>query len=161
MTAATFSTEGDVGILTLNKSTTQPLGRGLLDAWKTSVDQACRSGIRALVVRAQGPNFSGGADLIWAGESARLGQTEAVIATGARAKEYLMTSDLIPATEAARMGLINHAVPADELDARVEQSASSMLDASLGNEPLTNYTDNHREAVAAFSNKRKPVFGAS
>jgi enoyl-CoA hydratase/carnithine racemase len=147
MTAATFSTEGDVGILTLNKSTTQPLGRGLLDAWKTSVDQACRSGIRALVV--------------WAGESARLGQTEAVIATGARAKEYLMTSDLIPATEAARMGLINHAVPADELDARVEQRASSMLDASLGNEPLTNYTDNHREAVAAFSNKRKPVFGAS
>jgi|GraSoi2013_100cm_1033763.scaffolds.fasta_scaffold08154_5 enoyl-CoA hydratase/carnithine racemase len=147
MTAATFSTEGDVGILTLNKSTTQPLGRGLLDAWKTSVDQACRSGIRALVV--------------WAGESARLGQTEAMIATGARAKEYLMTSDLIPATEAARMGLINHAVPADELDARVEQRASSMLDASLGNEPLTNYTDNHRKAVAAFSNKRKPVFGAS
>jgi enoyl-CoA hydratase/carnithine racemase len=147
MTAATFSTEGDVGILTLNKSTTQPLGRGLLDAWKTSVDQACRSGIRALVV--------------WAGESARLGQTEAVIATGARAKEYLMTSDLIPATEAARMGLINHAVPADELDARVEQRASSMPGASLGNEPLTNYTDNHRKAVAAFSNKRKPVFGAS
>jgi len=147
MTAATFSTEGDVGILTLNKSTTQPLGRGLLDAWKTSVDQACRSGIRALVV--------------WAGESARLGQTEAMIATGARAKVYLMTSDLIPATEAARMGLINHAVPADELDARVEQRASSMLDASLGNEPLTNYTDNHRKAVAAFSNKRKPVFGAS
>lgn len=147
MTAATFSTEGDVGILTLNKSTTQPLGRGLLDAWKTSVDQACRSGIRALVV--------------WAGESARLGQTEAMIATGARAKEYLMTSDLIPATEAARMGLINHAVPADELDARVEQRASSMPGASLGNEPLTNYTDNHREAVAAFSNKRKPVFGAS
>ncbi len=102
MTAATFSTEGDVGILTLNKSTTQPLGRGLLDTWKTSVDQACRSGIRALVV--------------WAGESARLGQTEAVIATGL---------------------------------------------ASLGNEPLTNYTDNHRKAVAAFSNKRKPVFGAS
>ena len=147
MTAATFSTEGDVGILTLNKSTTQPLGRGLLDAWKTSVDQACRSGIRALVV--------------WAGESARLGQTEAMIATGARAKEYLMTSDLIPATEAARMGLINRVVPADELDAHVEQRASSMLEASLGNEPLTNYTDNHREAVAAFSNKRKPVFGAS
>src|SRR6267378_6743777 len=147
MTAATFSTEGDVGILTLNKSTTQPLGRGLLDAWKTSVDQACRSGIRALVV--------------WAGESARLGQTEAMIATGARAKEYLMTSDLIPATEAARMGLINHAVPADELDARVEQRASSRPGASLGNEPLTIYTDNHRKAVAAFSNKRKPVFGAS
>src|SRR5260370_31994687 len=147
MTAATFSTEGDVGILTLNKSTTQPLGRALLDAWKTSVDQACRSGIRALIV--------------WAGESARLGQTEAMIATGARAKEYLMTSDLIPATEAARMGLINHAVPADELDARVAQSAPSMLDARLGNEPLTNYTDNPRKALAAFSNKSHPRFVAS
>jgi enoyl-CoA hydratase len=102
-----------------------------------------------------------------------------------RAKEYLMTGDLIPAREAARMGLINHVVPADDLDARVDefvdrlhsgaqqairwtkvsvniglkQLASSILDASLGYELLTNYTDDHREAVAAFSDKRKPYFG--
>lgn len=102
----------------------------------------------------------------------------------ARAKEYLMTGDLIPAPDAARMGLINHVVPAAELDARVDefvdrlhagarqairwtkasvniglkQLASSILDASLGYELLTNYTEDHREAVAAFRSKRKPVF---
>lgn len=103
----------------------------------------------------------------------------------ARAKEYLMTGDLIPATDAAKMGLINHAVPAAELDNRVDefvdrlhagareairwtkasvniglkQLASSILDASLAYELLTNYTEDHREAVAAFADKRKPVFG--
>ena len=43
----------------------------------------------------------------------------------------------------------------------LKQLASSILDASLGYELLTNYTDDHREAVAAFSNKRKPVFGGA
>lgn len=37
----------------------------------------------------------------------------------ARAKENLLTGNLIPAPEAARMDLINLAVPATELDARV------------------------------------------
>ena len=37
----------------------------------------------------------------------------------ARAKEYLMTGDLILAPQAAEMGLINHSVPAAELDDRV------------------------------------------
>jgi enoyl-CoA hydratase len=63
------------------------------------------------------------------------------------------------ATEAARIGLINRAVRADELDVRVAQPASSMLDASVGYELLTNYADNHREAMAAFSNQRMPGFG--
>jgi len=102
----------------------------------------------------------------------------------ARAKEYLMTGDLIPATEAARMGLINHAVPATELDARVDafadrlaagastairttkmavniglkQLASSIMDASLALEGLSNASVDHREAVAAFQEGRKPVF---
>jgi enoyl-CoA hydratase len=101
-----------------------------------------------------------------------------------RAKEYLMTGDMIPAPEAARMGLINHVVPAKDLDAKVDefvdklhsgaqlairwtkasvniglkQLASSILDASLGYELITNYTADHREAIAAYSNKRKPVF---
>ncbi|MEM5433006.1 enoyl-CoA hydratase/isomerase family protein [Cupriavidus oxalaticus] len=102
----------------------------------------------------------------------------------ARAKEYLMTGDLIPASDAARIGLINHVVPAAELDARVDefvdrlhagarqairwtkvsvniglkQLAASILDASLAYEMLTNYTADHSEAVAAFRSKRKPVF---
>ncbi len=102
----------------------------------------------------------------------------------ARAKEYLMTGTMIPAPEAARMGLINHAVKDEELDARVDafadqlsqgalqairwtkvavniglkQLASSILDASLAYELLTNYSADHREAVDAFRSKRKPVF---
>ena len=38
----------------------------------------------------------------------------------ARAKEWLLTGDMMTAAEAARMGLINHAVPAEELDAKVD-----------------------------------------
>jgi enoyl-CoA hydratase len=37
----------------------------------------------------------------------------------ARAKEYLLTGDLMTATEAQRIGLINHVVPADQLDGKV------------------------------------------
>lgn len=102
----------------------------------------------------------------------------------ARAKEYLMTGDLIPAPKAAEMGLINYAVPKDELDARVDefvarlqkgakkairwskmsvniglkQLAHSIMDASLSMEALSNQTADHQEAVNAFREKRDPVF---
>ena len=39
----------------------------------------------------------------------------------ARAKEMLMTGDMMRASDAAAMGLINHAVPADQLDAKVDE----------------------------------------
>ena len=102
----------------------------------------------------------------------------------ARAKEYLMTGDLMPAPDAARIGLINHAVPAAELDARVEafadrlaggalqairttklsvniglkQLAHSIMDASIGYEGLSNRSHDHQEAVRAFPQKRTPSF---
>jgi enoyl-CoA hydratase len=102
----------------------------------------------------------------------------------ARAKEYLMTGELIPASEAARMGLINHAVPAEALDARVEefaarlragatkairwskvsaniglkQLAHSIMDTSLAYEALSNRTADHAEGVAAFRERRAPKF---
>jgi enoyl-CoA hydratase len=102
----------------------------------------------------------------------------------ARAKEYLMTGDLIPAPEAARMGLINHAVPADELDGRVDafadrlaggalvairttkaainialkQLAASIMDACLAFEECSNRSDDHQEAVKAFREGRKANF---
>jgi enoyl-CoA hydratase len=102
----------------------------------------------------------------------------------ARAREYLMTGELIPATQAAELGLINHAVAADLLDAAVEafaqrlvngalkaisatkltvnlglkQIVNSTLDAGLAHEHLTMYSQDHREAVHAFIEKRKPSF---
>jgi enoyl-CoA hydratase len=102
----------------------------------------------------------------------------------ARAKEFLMTGELIVAAEAAKMGLINYAVPQEELDEDVDsfaaklaggalqairttkmsvniglaQLAHSIMDASLGYEALSNRTADHQEAVKAFSEKRSPKF---
>ena len=102
----------------------------------------------------------------------------------ARAKEYLFTGDLMSATEAERIGLINHVVPLDELDDKVyslarrlaagasksirwtkqvtniplRQLAHSMMDLSISVETQSNLTADHQEAVSAFTNKRKPDF---
>jgi enoyl-CoA hydratase len=102
----------------------------------------------------------------------------------ARAKEYLMTGDPIPGKEAERIGLINHVVPDAELDARVDaftrklaagapqairytkvsvnlrlkEIAHTILDASMAYEMLTFATQDHREAVSSFLEKRKPAF---
>src|SRR3712207_3913495 len=69
-------------------------------------------------------------DVIVAAEDARLGDTHVnvglvagdggaviwpLLVGVARAKEYLMTGKLITGTEAAAMGLVNHAVPREEL----------------------------------------------
>ena len=82
------------------------------------------------------------------------------------------------------MGLINHAVPAAELDARVDayvaklgsgamksikwtktsiniglkQLAHSMMDTCMAYEALSNKTSDHLEAINAFKEKRKPVY---
>lgn len=103
----------------------------------------------------------------------------------ARAKEWLMTGDLMTAADAARIGLINHAVPAAELDARVDafadklaagaqfairttkasiniglkQLAASIMDTCLAYEERSNDTRDHQEAVNAFREGRSPVFG--
>jgi enoyl-CoA hydratase len=102
----------------------------------------------------------------------------------ARAKEYLMTGDLIDAADAKAMGLVNRVVPREELDAAVDtfvrklnagaklairgtkttiniglrQLAHSIMDASLAYEAMSNASEDHREGVAAFREGRKPVF---
>ena len=102
----------------------------------------------------------------------------------ARAKEYLLTGDLMTAEKAASMGLINHALPPEELDAAVDafadrlnrgaiksirwtkmatnielkKIAHSAMDACLAYESLSNVTKDHQEAVNAFREKRAPVF---
>jgi enoyl-CoA hydratase len=104
----------------------------------------------------------------------------------ARAREYLLTGDKINAADAAAIGLVNHAVESSELDARVDAFAdrltaggqmairyskvtintvlrglvSAAMDVGLGYESMTNVSDDHREALAAFREKRPPRFGA-
>lgn len=101
-----------------------------------------------------------------------------------RAKEYLMTGDMIPADEAYRLGLVNHVVPADELMARayglaerlgngasqsinwtktivnmpLRQIAVQAMETAMGYEALTNLSDDHQEAVHAFREKRPAKF---
>lgn len=103
----------------------------------------------------------------------------------ARAKEYLMTGELVPARTAEQIGLINHCVTAAELDAAVERFcerllngsrnairwtkvainlelkriANAVMDAGIAYEAVTIRSADHREAVDALTNKRTPVFG--
>ncbi len=100
----------------------------------------------------------------------------------ARAKEFLMTGDMIKAPRAAEMGLINYAVPTAELDARVAAMAAKlqasprwavrwtktvtntplkalmaqMMDTSVAYEMMSNIAADRAEAVAA-SRERRPA----
>lgn len=101
-----------------------------------------------------------------------------------RAKEYLMTGDLLDAVTAERIGLINHVVSAADLletagrlaerlangptiairgtkasvNKLLRESVNLVLDTSLAREKLCMYTNDHREAVSTFFEKRPPVF---
>jgi enoyl-CoA hydratase len=102
----------------------------------------------------------------------------------AKAREYLMTGEFIPAPKALEIGLINYCLPAEELDAAVDafarkllkgamkaivatkltvnlglkQIATAVMDASIAYELLTVHSEDHAEAVHAFLDKRDPVF---
>lgn len=100
------------------------------------------------------------------------------------AKYYLMTGDRITGTEAARLGLVLRSVPANDLAAEAEQVARRLadgpslairwtkysvnkilrerlnlvFDTSLLLEGATLLSDDHREATAAFVEKRPPSY---
>ena len=138
-------------------------------------------------------------DIIIASDSARIGDPHVSVGLVAgdggaviwpqligyaRAKEYLMTGKLMNAEDAVAMGLINHAVPASDLDEATDRMASrladgaaqairwtkvsvniglkhlahSIMDTSLAYESLSNRSKDHQEAVNAFREKRRPVF---
>ncbi|MHA6642771.1 enoyl-CoA hydratase/isomerase family protein [Mesorhizobium sp. A623] len=101
-----------------------------------------------------------------------------------RAKEMLLTGTIMSARDAHAIGLINHVVPTEELDERVDLIAGRMLngatqairftkiainrtlrsfaqeqmDTLMAYEALSARTRDHAEAVAAFREKRKPQF---
>lgn len=101
-----------------------------------------------------------------------------------KAKEMLLLGDLIKASEAERLGLINHLVAPEELDNKVYEIAERLangatkairwtkavtniplieiahrlMDASIAYETVSNTTEDHQEATTAFHEKREPVF---
>jgi len=138
-------------------------------------------------------------DIIIASEKARIGdphvQVGVVAGDGgaviwpwlvgaARAKEFLMTGDLIDAREAERIGLINRVVAHDDLmptamalatrlaegpaqairgtkasiNKILRDTVNLVLDTSLALEKQCFHTPDHREAINAFAEKRRPVF---
>ena len=101
-----------------------------------------------------------------------------------RAKEFLLTGDLIAAPEAVRIGLINRSVPLEELDAQaygmaerlakgatkairwtkvtanlgLKALAHQIFDTGIAYEIQSNRTADNQEAVNAFRERRPPRF---
>jgi enoyl-CoA hydratase len=114
-----------------------------------------------------------GGAVIWA---QRIGLT--------RAKEYLLTGELLSARKAAEIGLINHCMPSDELDAAVDafcqrlldgapnairwtkvltnmelkRIAGAVMEAGIAYEAVSVRSADHREGLTALKEKRKPHF---
>lgn len=114
-----------------------------------------------------------GGAVIWA---QRIGLT--------RAKEYLLTGDLLTASKAAEIGLVNYCVPLEELDERVDtfcakllkgatvairatkiltnlelkRVATALMDAGIAYESVSVRSADHLEGIQALKEKRKPNF---
>ncbi|MDP3674560.1 MAG: enoyl-CoA hydratase-related protein [Novosphingobium sp.] len=102
----------------------------------------------------------------------------------ARAKEYLLTGELLSAAKAAEIGLINHVLPLAGLDAAVQvfcdkllagapqalrwtkvltnmelkRIAGAVMEAGVAYESITLRSADHREGIAALKEKRAPRF---
>ena len=101
----------------------------------------------------------------------------------AKAKELVFTARFVEAAEALALGLVNHVVPDGELMAKTDELAADLasgptfafgmakkmfhmasgsydefLDIEAFVQPQLDQTEDHREGVAAFREKRKPEF---
>jgi len=138
-------------------------------------------------------------DVIYAAEHAKIGDPHVSVGLTAgdggaiiwpqllglaRAKEFLLSGQLLKAVDAAQMGLINRAVPANELDELVnnyclsllngaqlairntkrllnvelKQKVDLLLEQGLILEKETLKSADHREALSAIIEKRSPKF---
>ncbi len=138
-------------------------------------------------------------DITVASEAARIGDPHARIGLVAgdggaaiwplligisRAKEFLMRGSLIKGKDAERIGLVNYALPAEQVLPKateiaqeladgatwairwtklsvnriLKQNMHMILDASMALEHETMHMEDHREATKAFAEKRKPSF---
>ena len=135
-------------------------------------------------------------DVVFAAENAKIGDPHVGVGLVAgdggavvwaqrigmgRAKEYLFSGELLGAKKAAEIGLVNHAVPLNELDAVVEafcakllatsafalratkiltnlelkRLATAVMDAGIAYESLSVRTPEHLAAVAAMGATKK------
>jgi enoyl-CoA hydratase len=103
-----------------------------------------------------------------------------------RAKEFLMRGNFMSGAEAGRIGMVNYAVPPEEVMTKASQLAQELadgptwairwsklavnkwlkeqanliMDTGLAYEMMTFKTKDHKEAIKAFIEKRKPNFVA-
>lgn len=103
-----------------------------------------------------------------------------------RAKEYLMTGDLVSAQDADRLGLVNHVLPAESLmdeamamarrladgpaiairlnkrlvNKDLEERVARLYDLSVAFEAISIESTDHREAIASFLEKRPAKFSS-
>ena len=138
-------------------------------------------------------------DIIIASEKARIGDPHVnvgivagdggaaiwpLLVSLSKAKEMLLTGDLITAPEALSLGLVNRVTPPEQvmpaamevaqrlasgptlairwtkmaLNRRLRDEVNLVLEASLATEGLSFFSRDHVEAVDAFLEKRKPEF---
>lgn len=148
-----------------------------------------------------GATLALGCDIIVAAERARFGDPHVRVGLTAgdgcaillphivghmRARELLLTGELMTAMEGREIGLINHVVADAEIDAKVAQIAQKLargaqqairytkialnsglraaaiadIDMIAAYEALTVMTPDHREALSAIREKRRPQFGS-
>jgi len=138
-------------------------------------------------------------DVVFASEKARIGDPHVALGLVAgdggaaiwpqlvglaRAKEYLLTGELLTAAQAAEIGLVNHCLPADQLDGAVDdfcqrllsgatnairwtkvllnlelkRVATAVMDAGVAYEAVAQRSSEHLEGLRALQEKRPPDF---
>ena len=139
-------------------------------------------------------------DVVFANERAKIGDPHVALGLVAgdggaliwpylvglnRAKEFLLAGELLTAQRAETLGLVNHCLPADELDTAVDaycqkllhgasnairwtkvllnlelkRTANAVMDAGIAYEAVAVRSADHREGVRALQEKRTPLFG--